>query len=73
MADTASGSDVNRVVIGLPAGDYYVVVLDYAGTTTKYELCVSAGACPTPFPAPTSGPRRPADPIDSRLAPVPRQ
>jgi len=52
MADTAPGSDVNRIVNGLVAGDYYLVVLDYAGTTTQYEICVSAGACRTPFPAP---------------------
>ena len=52
MADTGSTSDVNRIVNSLVAGDYYLVVLDYAGTTTHYEICVSAGVCPTPFPEP---------------------
>lgn len=49
MADSANGSDVNRTVI-LSAGSYYVAVLDYAGTTTTYEICVSSGSCPTAFP-----------------------
>jgi hypothetical protein len=56
MADTSPISDVNRTINSLPAGDYYVVVLDYRGTTTNYEICVAAGACPTAFPAPSAAP-----------------
>jgi hypothetical protein len=69
MADTSSGSDVNRIVNGLAAGDYYLVVLDYAGTTTKYELCVSAGLCPTAFPAPSAAPPANRKAASSRAAP----
>jgi hypothetical protein len=56
MADSASGSDVNRSV-SLQVGSYYVAVLDYAGTTTTYEICVSSGSCPTPFPTPPASGR----------------
>jgi hypothetical protein len=55
MADSASGSDVNRTV-SLVAGSYYVVVVDYAGTATRYEICVSSGQCPTAFPTPSAFP-----------------
>jgi hypothetical protein len=55
MADSASGSDVNRTV-NLALGSYYLVVVDYAGTTTTYEICVSMGSCPTTFPAPSAIP-----------------
>ena len=58
MADSASGSDVNRSV-SLLVGSYYVAVLDYAGTTTTYEICVSSGSCPTPFPTPPASRRLP--------------
>lgn len=54
LADTAVGSDVNRSVLLAP-GDYYAVVLDFAGTTTFYELCMVSGlgTCPGgAFPAP---------------------
>ena len=56
MADTSPISDVNRSVSGLAAGDYYLVMLDYRGTTTHYEICVAADACPTAFPAPSAAP-----------------
>ena len=54
MADTAAGSDVNRTVVGLAAGSYYAVVVDFAGTATMYEICAAPllGSCSTSFPAP---------------------
>jgi hypothetical protein len=57
LADTAAGSDVNRTV-GLATGDYYLVVLDYAGASTTYAVCVGtkplvgAAFCDTSFPPP---------------------
>ena len=39
LADTAAGSDVNRTV-SLATGDYYLAIVDFAGTTTTYETCV---------------------------------
>ena len=33
----------------LNPGDYYAVVIDYAGVPTRYGLCI--GSCATPFPA----------------------
>jgi len=62
LADTAAGSDVNRTA-GLATGDYYLAVVDFAGTTTTYEVCASTvgplggGFCNTAFPSP---PARPA-------------
>jgi len=63
LADTAAGSDVNRT-ISLATGDYYLVVVDFAGTTTTYELCVGtvdllgAGFCNTSFPSPPAASSR---------------
>jgi hypothetical protein len=57
FADTTAGSDVNKTV-GLATGDYYLVVLDYAGASTTYAVCVGtkplAGAafCEASFPPP---------------------
>jgi hypothetical protein len=57
LADTAAGSDVNRTT-ALATGDYYVAVVDFAGTTTTYEVCVgtvpllAGGFCNTAFPSP---------------------
>ena len=57
FADTTAGSDVNRTV-GLSTGDYYLVVLDYAGASTTYAVCVGTkpglglGPCDTGFPSP---------------------
>jgi hypothetical protein len=57
LADTAAGSDVNRTA-GLATGDYYLAVVDFAGTTTTYEVCASTvpvlggGFCNTAFPSP---------------------
>ena len=67
-ADTAPGSDVN-LTPSLATGDYYVAIVDFAGTTTTYEVCVGwvpllgAGTCNTPtWPSPpatsTAAPRR---------------
>ena len=57
-ADTAAGSDVD-LRPSLATGDYYLAVLDFAGTTTFYEVCVGTtntllggGPCNTGFPAP---------------------
>ena len=57
LADTAAGSDVNRTA-SLATGDYYLAVVDFAGTATTYEVCVGvqqllvSGFCGTGFPAP---------------------
>jgi hypothetical protein len=57
LADTAAGSEVNRTV-SLATGDYYLAVVDFAGTTTHYEVCVGVrpllgtAFCDTAFPAP---------------------
>src|SRR5207245_1003333 len=57
-ADTSAGSDAD-LRPGLGTGDYYLAVVDFAGTTTTYELCVAtitvlgAGPCAgTAFPSP---------------------
>jgi hypothetical protein len=82
LADTASGSDVNKSTTVATTGDYYVAVVDYAGAATTYEICVGTAPlvgmvyCNTGFPAPpapSSTPRRPAQPFDTRLAPAPRR
>jgi hypothetical protein len=61
-ADTALAplQDHDFILTNLTAGtDYYAVVLDFAGVTTSYEIClqvalVAGGQCPSgaPFPAP---------------------
>ena len=56
LADTANGSDVNVSTGSLSPGNYYLVLLDYAGTATRYEVCVAVTSCPTPFPAPSAAP-----------------
>src|SRR6266480_1203699 len=77
LADTAAGSDVNRTA-SLATGDYYLAVVDFAGTATTYEVCVAvqqllvSGFCGTGFPAPPAasrgrGPLR----VTRRLRPVP--
>ncbi|HMG18061.1 MAG TPA: hypothetical protein VK573_05005, partial [Gemmatimonadales bacterium] len=64
FADTTTGSDVNRNV-GLPTGEYYLVVLDYAGATTTYAVCVGtkplagAGSCDSTFPSAVGASTRP--------------
>src|SRR2546421_1745636 len=67
-ADTAAGSDAD-LRPSLATADYYLAVVDFAGTTTTYEVCVGSvsllapGTCNTPaWPSPPattrSGPRR---------------
>lgn len=79
LADTAAGSDVDRTALLAP-GDYYAVVLDFAGTSTPYEVCVqtvllAGGPCAgTPFPAPGFGPApsagsAPATPLRTKNRP----
>jgi len=66
FTDTTAGSEVNGTA-GLATGDYYLAIVDFAGTTTNYEVCVGtlsllgAGPCATGFPSPPAGsaaPRR---------------
>jgi len=77
LADTAAGSDVNRTA-SLATGDYYLAVVDFAGTATTYEVCVGvqplvgAGFCGTAFPAPpAASPGRGPLRVTRRLRPVP--
>ena len=58
LADTTAGSDVNRTA-NLATGDYYLVIVDFAGVATTYEVCVGTtntllggGPCNSGFPAP---------------------
>ena len=81
-ADTAAGSDVN-LTPSLATGDYYLAIVDFAGTTTTYEVCVgyvpllAPGTCNTPTwpspPATTSAVprRRRASPAGARSPLVP--
>ena len=86
-ADTSAISDVDlRKSLG--TGDYYLAVVDFAGTATNYEICVGTlsavltGPCNAGFPAPPAagapaGRRRPAraaqvPPASRLLAPARR-
>ena len=58
LADTTAGSDVNRTA-NLATGDCYLVIVDFAGVATTYEVCVGTtntllggGPCNSGFPAP---------------------
>src|SRR6266851_5597113 len=70
LADTAAGSDVNRTA-GLATGDYYLAVVDFAGRTTTYEVCVGTlsllgmGPCAAAFPSPPA-PSAPAAPLRAK-------
>lgn len=79
-ADTTAGSTSDVVLLSLPAGDYYAVVVDFAGVPTRYAICIEGALSPpcTAFPAaqPEAAPARPApsfapslrsDPADRRL------
>ena len=80
LADTTAGSDVNRTV-NLATGDYYLVIVDFAGVATTYELCVGTtntllggGPCNAGFPAPPapSSRRRSAlVRVSGRMPPLP--
>jgi hypothetical protein len=77
LADTAAGSDVNRTA-PLATGDYYLAVVDFAGTTTTYEVCVGVlpllgpAFCNTAFPSPPPAGSRPAAASKLRPRYVPR-
>ncbi|HZI22126.1 MAG TPA: hypothetical protein VFD76_06400 [Gemmatimonadales bacterium] len=57
-ADTSAGSDANLTTTVTTTGDYYVTVVDFAGTATMYEVCVGTvpllapAFCNSGFPAP---------------------
>ncbi|HUL02583.1 MAG TPA: Ig-like domain-containing protein [Gemmatimonadales bacterium] len=55
FADTAPSPDVSKNNLTLPVGAYYAVVVDYAGVSTRYGLCMGpnggSGKCATAFPA----------------------
>src|SRR5437660_1684375 len=51
-SSTHPGSDEDiQPLLGLAAGQYYLVVTDFAGVPTPYSLCFGAGSC-VPLPAP---------------------
>jgi len=57
------GSDEDiQPLLGLAAGQYYLVVTDFAGVPTPYSLCFGAGSCvpPPAPPAPSSSERQAA-------------
>src|SRR6266566_1172 len=57
------GSDENiQPLLGLAAGQYYLVVTDFAGVPTPYSLCFGAGSCvpPPALPAPSPAERQAA-------------
>ena len=64
LLDTLAGSEVNKMG-SLATGDYYLVVVDFAGTTTTYEVCIgtlnlAGGPCDdTHWPSPPAAPRAP--------------
>jgi hypothetical protein len=49
-ARPGSDEDISPL-LGIPAGQYYVVVTDFAGVPTRYSLCFGSGFC-VPPPAP---------------------
>ena len=62
-ADTSAGSDVD-LRPGLATGDYYLAVVDFAGTATRYEVCVATIALLTPGPC--AGAAFPSPPLGAR-------
>jgi Big-like domain-containing protein len=76
-ADTAAGSDAN-LTPSLATADYYLAVVDFAGTATTYEVCVGTvpllggGFCNTAFPAPpaAASTKRPSR-VKRQLSPLP--
>lgn len=50
-ASARPGSDEDIQVLALGAGEYYVVVTDFAGVPTRYSLCFGAGPACNVFPA----------------------
>jgi len=73
LADTTAGSEVNRTA-NLATGDYYLVIVDFAGVATTYEVCVGTvpilggGPCNTGFPAPPAPSSRRRRPTLARVS-----
>ena len=65
-ADTAAGSDAD-LRPSLATADYYLAVVDFAGTTTTYEVCV--GYIPLLQPGTCNTPPWPSPPATTRSAP----
>jgi hypothetical protein len=68
-ADT-SAADTAAVVAALAAGQYYAAVIDFAGTSTPYAICIDTGLTPCAgFPAPPAraAPALPAGSTRARL------
>jgi len=64
------GSDENiQPLLGLAAGQYYLVVTDFAGVPTHYSLCFGSGSCvpPPALPAPSPAERQAATARRARL------
>jgi Big-like domain-containing protein len=76
LRDTASGAPLDSIggyarpgstidttfgaLVGLPAGNYFAVVVDFAGVPTPYAICIGIpSACLNPFPVgPVPSPAR---------------
>ncbi len=58
VTDTAVANRTDHDVTAslAPGADYYAVVLDFAGTTTYYELCVQPASVTSPATCPGSAP-----------------
>src|SRR2546427_422275 len=65
-ADTTAGSEAD-LRPSLATGDYYLAVVDFAGTTTTYEVCV--GTVPLLQPGTCNTPAWPSPPATTRSAP----
>ena len=61
IAGVASPGSDNSTTLLLAPGNYYVVVVDFAGVPTPYDICIGAGlgSCAT-FPAPPAQASTPA-------------
>jgi hypothetical protein len=67
MASKQSAGSSEYLAMHLAAGQYYVVVVDYAGVVTRYSMCIKEGLTDCVLiPAPPAGAPRPKRP---RLAP----
>jgi hypothetical protein len=58
---TVPGARDSLTLTGLAAGDYYLVVVDFAGVATRYALCIVSGLLPHCDPA-TTAPAAPLTP-----------
>jgi hypothetical protein len=71
VTDTAVASRLDHQVTTTaltPGQDYYAVVLDFAGTTTYYEICAQAASLLVP--PPTCGPGSPPWPVPPAPSPT---